>query len=56
MRFVLPVEVPGEAAAEVVCHGAVVRTVSATLTETLPNLAAAIFDYRFVRGQEAPAA
>jgi hypothetical protein len=56
MRFVLPVEVPGEAAAEVVCHGAIVRTVPSTARETLPTLAAAIFDYRFVRGQEKPAA
>jgi PilZ domain-containing protein len=56
MRFVLPVEVPGEAAAEVVCHGAIVRTVSSTARETLPGLAASIFDYRIVPGQEAPAA
>ncbi len=52
MSFVLPMEISGQGAAEVVCQGNIVRTVLATGTDTLPALAAAILDYQFLRRQD----
>ncbi len=51
MRFVLPVEVLGESAAEVVCEGTVVRSAPASVTETLHTVAATIREYCFVRAK-----
>jgi hypothetical protein len=49
LGFVLPVEVSGEAAAEVVCRACICRTAPATDSETRPSVAAVILDYRIVR-------
>ena len=51
MRFVLPVEVLGESAAEVVCEGTVVRAAPASATDTLHTVAATIREYCFVRAK-----
>jgi hypothetical protein len=50
MAFVLPVEILGEAAAEVSCHGRIVRLEIAA--DALPALAATILNYRFLRAKE----
>lgn len=47
--FVLPIEVSGEAAAEVVCRGCISRIGPVTDSETPPIVAAMILDYRFIR-------
>lgn len=52
MKFVLPVEISHEAAAQVICSGTIVRTVLPAGADTLPGLAAAIADYVFLRGQQ----
>ena len=50
MSFVLPVRIPNEAAAEVVCSGQVVRTVPPSGAAPQPAIAAKIRDYRLIRG------
>ncbi len=52
--FVPAVAVLGEAAAEVICCGQIVRTVPPSGAETRPALAATILDYRFVRRHGLP--
>jgi len=52
MAFVLPVEILGEAHAEVNCHGRIVRLEAAQDGEALPGLAATILNYRFLRTKE----
>jgi hypothetical protein len=49
IRFVLPVEVSSEAAAEVICRGAIVRAVTPANGQPSYVLAATIADYCFVR-------
>ena len=51
MKFMLPVEISNEAAAQVICSGSIVRAVPPAGGDTLPGLAAAIVDYVFLRGQ-----
>jgi len=49
IRFVLPVEISSEAAAEVICRGAIVRAVPPANGQPSYVLAATIADYCFVR-------
>jgi len=49
MSFALPVEIGGEAGAEVSCRAQVVRTVMPPSTDTPPAIAATILEYCFVR-------
>ncbi len=51
MRFVLPISLPDEPAAEVICSGLVVRIVEPSDTATGPAFAATISDYHLVRGR-----
>ena len=51
INLVLPAEIAGLSAAEVVCRGEVVRTVSAPDSTLHPALAARILQYRFQGGQ-----
>ena len=51
ISLMLPMEIAGEAGAEVVCRGQIVRTVLPPATDAPPELAARILDYRFVREQ-----
>lgn len=53
MRFVLPAEISGEAAAEVICLGVIIRRAPASGANPMPALGAKILDYRFSREQEA---
>jgi hypothetical protein len=52
MSFVLPVEIGGEGGAEVICGGYIVRMVEPLTPDNLPGLAAAILDYRLLRGKK----
>lgn len=51
MRFVLPVELIGERAAEVICRGVVVRSFPAVGSENSIKIAARILNSRFIRQQ-----
>ena len=51
IRFMLPVEVSKEPAAEVICRGTIVRTMSPTNGQGSHMLAATIADYCFVRAE-----
>lgn len=51
MRFVLPVELVGERAAEVICRGVVVRSFPAVGPENSIKIAARILNSRFIRQQ-----
>jgi hypothetical protein len=50
INLVLPVEIAGLAAAEVVCRGEVVRAVEPQQPEMSPALAARILQYHFQHG------
>jgi len=52
INLVLPPEIAGLAAAEVMCRGEVVRTVEAEAPATSPALAAKILQYRFQHGSK----
>jgi hypothetical protein len=52
MRFSLPVKVPNDPTAEIICFGHIVRTVAPSNGQSLPGLAARISDYRVVRVQD----
>ena len=54
INLVLPVEIAGLSATEVVCRGEVVRAVSAPGTTVNPALAAKILQYRFQHGSQIP--
>ena len=56
INLVLPVEIAGLSAAEVVCRGEVVRTVEAEAPTMNPALAAKILQYRFQHGSLVPEA
>lgn len=49
MRFVLPIELNGECAAEVMCRGSVVRSSGSTLRDGFASVAARIDHFRFLR-------
>jgi PAS domain S-box-containing protein len=51
INLVLPAEIAGLSAAEVVCRGEVVRTVETGATSVTPALAARILQYHFQQGQ-----
>ena len=51
IRFMLPVEVSKEPAAEVICRGTIVRTMPPTNGQGSHMLAATIADYCFVRAE-----
>lgn len=51
INLVLPAEIAGLTAAEVVCRGEVVRTVQAETPSVSPALAAKILQYHFQHGQ-----
>jgi PilZ domain len=51
MRFVLPVELQGENAAEVICRGVVVRTAQTEEPEETVKVAVRIVSSRFLRQQ-----
>jgi len=53
---VLPVEIAGLAATEVVCRGEVVRSIERTESAVAPALAAKILQYRFQHGAQIPEA
>jgi len=48
-KFSLPVTLPDEVSAEVVCRGEIVRTLSTSDERTMPAVAATIASYRFQR-------
>jgi hypothetical protein len=50
MSFILPLEVPGETPAVIVCRGYIVRKVRRSAAEGGQALAAKFSDYRFLRG------
>jgi hypothetical protein len=53
IALVLPVTIPGEAGAEIVCHGTVIRSVAAAKgTSRVAALAAAFQNYRFSRDEQ----
>ena len=52
INLVLPVEIAGLAATEVVCRGEIVRTVEDGGTAVSPALAAKILQYRFQHGSQ----
>jgi len=56
INLVLPAEIAGLAAAEVMCRGEVVRTVEAETPAMGPALAAKILQYHFQHGSRAGAA
>ena len=56
INLVLPVEIAGLAATEVVCRGEVVRSVARTESTVAPALAAKILQYRFQHGTQVPEA
>jgi len=55
INLVLPVEIAGLAATEVVCRGEVVRSVTSPDSTISPALAAKILQYRFQHGSQVPA-
>ena len=54
INLVLPVEIAGLAATEVVCRGEVVRSVQAGTESVSPALAAKILQYHFQHGSQMP--
>jgi hypothetical protein len=50
INLVLPAEIAGLAAAEVVCRGEVVRTIDSQTGKVTPTLAAKILQYHFQHG------
>ena len=56
MNLQIPAYLGGEAGAEIVCRGEIVRTVLPASTDDKPSLAARILEYRFVRSGESSAA
>jgi len=56
INLVLPAEIAGLSAAEVVCRGEVVRTVEGDSAEVSPVLAAKILQYHFQHGAHVPQA
>jgi PAS domain S-box-containing protein len=56
INLVLPAEIAGLSAAEVVCRGEVVRTVAAESSTVNPALAAKILQYHFQHGSHVPEA
>jgi PAS domain S-box-containing protein len=56
INLVLPVEIAGLSAAEVVCRGEVVRALEPEQPTTNPALAAKILQYHFQHGSQAPQA
>ena len=56
INLVLPPEIAGLSAAEVVCRGEIVRTMEAESTSMNPALAAKILQYRFQHGSYVPEA
>jgi hypothetical protein len=53
ISLVLPAEIAGLSATEVVCRGEVVRSMSAQGTQVSPALAAKILQYHFQHGARA---
>jgi hypothetical protein len=56
INLVLPAEIAGLSAAEVVCRGEVVRTMEAEAPSMNPALAAKILQYHFQHGAHVPEA
>jgi hypothetical protein len=56
INLVLPAEIAGLAAAEVVCRGEVVRSMGSPGLEMRPALAAKILQYHFQHGSRSPQA
>jgi hypothetical protein len=56
INLVLPAEIAGLSATEVVCRGEVVRTVQPGGEEITPALAAKILQYHFQHGSQLPRA
>jgi hypothetical protein len=56
INLVLPAEIAGLSATEVVCRGEVVRTVTPEGAEVSPALAAKILQYHFQHGSHVPQA
>jgi PAS domain S-box-containing protein len=56
ISLVLPAEIAGLSATEVVCRGEVVRAVESAGDEMTPSLAAKILQYRFQHGSQLPRA
>jgi PilZ domain len=56
INLVLPAEIAGLSAAEVVCRGEVVRTMKAETPSMNPALAAKILQYHFQHGSHVPEA
>jgi hypothetical protein len=56
INLVLPAEIAGLSAAEVVCRGEVVRTMQAEAPSMNPALAAKILQYHFQHGSHMPEA
>jgi hypothetical protein len=56
INLVLPAEIAGLSAAEVVCRGEVVRTMEAETPSMNPALAAKILQYHFQHGAHVPEA
>jgi PAS domain S-box-containing protein len=56
INLVLPAEIAGLSATEVVCRGEIVRTVKSAGDEMTPALAAKILQYRFQHGSQLPRA
>jgi PAS domain S-box-containing protein len=54
INFVLPAEIAGLSAAEVVCRGEIVRALEPQPPRMSPALAAKILQYRFQQGSQAP--
>jgi hypothetical protein len=54
INLVLPAEIAGLSAAEVVCRGEVVRTVESDSSTVHPALAAKILQYHFQHGSQIP--
>jgi hypothetical protein len=51
ITFAMPPAIGGEAGAQIMCRGEIVRTTLAASTDAHPLLAARILEYRFVRGR-----
>ena len=56
ISMMLPAEIAGLSAAEVVCRGEIVRTIEAESAATNPALAAKILQYHFQHGSPMPEA
>ena len=56
INFVLPAEIAGLSAAEVVCRGEIVRALKPERPTMSPALAAKILQYRFQHGSQSPSA